>query len=98
MKITDIQVFELTIPFSRGVNKKSPPNFLKADALDFCLVNRGFIHYFYMLFDVKRYVFVYVMEWVVLICIRDVMLCDLVLYILVWIYCFSYVYRCYCFF
>ena len=38
MKITDIQVFELTIPFSRGVNKKSPPNFLKADALDFCLV------------------------------------------------------------
>ena len=38
MKITDIQVFELTIPFSRGVNKKSPSNFLKADALDFCLV------------------------------------------------------------
>ena len=32
MKITDIQVFELTIPFYRGVNKKSPSNLLKADA------------------------------------------------------------------
>ncbi|MDC6451929.1 mandelate racemase/muconate lactonizing enzyme family protein, partial [Alphaproteobacteria bacterium] len=38
MKITDIQVFELKIPFSNGVNKKSPSSFLTADALDFCLV------------------------------------------------------------
>ena len=38
MKITDIQVFELKIPFSNGVNKKSPSSFLTSDALDFCLV------------------------------------------------------------
>ena len=38
MKITGIEVYELQIPFSRGVEKKAPTSFLKADALDFCLV------------------------------------------------------------
>ena len=38
MKITDVQVYELKIPFSTGVKKKPASNFLKADAIDFCLV------------------------------------------------------------
>ena len=38
MKITGLEVYELQIPFSRGVEQKAPSSFLKADALDFCLV------------------------------------------------------------
>ena len=38
MKITNVEVFELKIPFSTGVKNKVSSNFLKADALDFCLV------------------------------------------------------------
>ena len=38
MKITNIEVFELKIPFSTGVTKQASSNFLKSDALDFCLV------------------------------------------------------------
>ncbi|MDC1067228.1 mandelate racemase/muconate lactonizing enzyme family protein [Alphaproteobacteria bacterium] len=38
MKITNIEVFELKIPFSTGVSKQASSNFLKSDALDFCLV------------------------------------------------------------
>ena len=38
MKITNIEVYELQIPFSTGVKNKSPSDFLKADAMDFCLI------------------------------------------------------------
>ena len=38
MKITNIEVYELQIPFSTGVQNKSPSDFLKADAMDFCLI------------------------------------------------------------
>jgi D-galactarolactone cycloisomerase len=38
MKITGVEVYELQIPFSRGVSKQSPSSFLKADALDFCII------------------------------------------------------------
>ena len=38
MKITNIEVFELQIPFSTGVKIKPASNFLKTDAMDFCLI------------------------------------------------------------
>ena len=38
MKITNIEVFELQIPFSTGVKIKLASNFLKTDAMDFCLI------------------------------------------------------------
>ena len=38
MKITKIEVFELQIPFSTGVKIKPASNFLKTDAMDFCLI------------------------------------------------------------
>ena len=38
MKITNIEVYELQIPFSTGVKNKSQSDFLKADAMDFCLI------------------------------------------------------------
>ena len=38
MKITNVEVFELQIPFSTGIKNKSPSDFLRADAMDFCLI------------------------------------------------------------
>ena len=38
MKITNVEVFELQIPFSIGVENKSPSDFLRTDAMDFCLI------------------------------------------------------------
>ena len=38
MKITNVEVFELQIPFSIGVENKPPSDFLRTDAMDFCLI------------------------------------------------------------
>ncbi len=38
MKIANVEVFELEIPFDRGTKVESPKSFLKASGLDFCLI------------------------------------------------------------
>ena len=38
MKISNIEVYELEIPFDRGSVNKPAPDFLKTDGLDFCLI------------------------------------------------------------